>query len=652
VPAEPREGANRAVTELPGGLDAAAAGGGKGEVQGGVTADFPPIADYAFLSDCETCALVASGGRVEWLCLPRPDSPSVFGSMLDRSAGVFGMLPEGIAVPSHRRYLPGSLVLETTWQTPTGWLQVYDCLVTQRWHGGRRHAHYKRAPGDFVAAGTLLRVATCVDGDIEVIVNCLPAFDYGKEPGMWSYAGEGYDAATIRAPSSDLELRMTTSLPLGLTGPRAMARAGLREGESAFVALSWGEEDPPASPQEATERVWSTTQVWRQWLKGGTFPDHPWRSYLERSALTLKGLSYAPTGAVMAAATTSLPETPGGERNWDYRFTWIRDSAFMLWGLFTLNFEWEAFEFFAFVMQTVGTNPLQIMYGIDGEHELTEETLDHLSGYEGARPVRIGNGAYDQKQHDVWGMLLDSIAIHARHGLTQQMPKPTWDLLAGFVDDAAAHWMEPDRGIWEVRGEPRHFTASKVLCWVALDRGRRLAEERGDGERADRWAKIANEIKAEVCAKGVDDRGVFVQHYETDALDASLLLIPLMGFLPHDDERVRKTVLAIADELTQDGLVLRYRVEHTDDGLEGEEGTFTICSFWLVTALAEIGEVERARALCEKLLSFASPLQLYAEEIEATSGRHLGNFPQAFTHLSLINAVVSVIEAENGSQAS
>jgi alpha,alpha-trehalase len=418
------------------------------------------------------------------------------------------------------------------------------------------------------------------------------------------------------------------------------------------VALSWGEEDPPASPQEATERVWSTTQVWRQWLKGGTFPDHPWRSYLERSALTLKGLSYAPTGAVMAAATTSLPETPGGERNWDYRFTWIRDSAFMLWGLFTLNFEWEAFEFFAFVMQTVGTNPLQIMYGIDGEHELTEETLDHLSGYEGARPVRIGNGAYDQKQHDVWGMLLDSIAIHARHGLTQQMPKPTWDLLAGFVDDAAAHWMEPDRGIWEVRGEPRQFTASKVLCWVALDRGRRLAEERGDGERADRWAKIANEIKAEVCAKGVDDRGVFVQHYETDALDASLLLIPLMGFLPHDDERVRKTVLAIADELTQDGLVLRYRVEHTDDGLEGEEGTFTICSFWLVTALAEIGEVERARALCEKLLSFASPLQLYAEEIEATSGRHLGNFPQAFTHLSLINAVVSVIEAENGSQAS
>jgi GH15 family glucan-1,4-alpha-glucosidase len=634
------------VSAGPGGLGAPAPGSTDGEVESLAAADFPPIADYAFLSDCETCALVASGGRIEWLCLPRPDSPSIFGAMLDRSAGIFGLVPEGIDVPSHRRYLPGSMVLETTWQTATGWLQVYDCLVVHRWHGGKRHAHYKRAPGDFVAAGTLLRVATCVDGDAEVVLNCLPSFDYGREPGQWSYTGDGYDSATVRASSSDLELQLTSSLPLGLMGPRAMGRTALREGETAFAALSWGEDQAPTSSDEAAEQMWHTTQVWRQWLKGGTFPDHRWRSYLERSALTLKGLSYAPTAAVMAAATTSLPETPGGERNWDYRFTWIRDSAFMLWGLFTLGFEWEAFEFFAFVMQAVGANPLQIMYGIGGEHELTEGTLDHLSGYKGARPVRTGNGAFDQQQHDVWGMLLDSIAIHARHGLTQQMPKAGWDMLAGFVDDASVHWAEPDRGIWEVRGEPKHFTASKVLCWVALDRGKRLAESRGDSERAERWTNVADEIKAEICDKGVDERGVFVQHYDTDALDASLLLIPLMGFLPADDERVRKTVLAIADELTQDGLVLRYHVEHTDDGLAGEEGTFTICSFWLVTALAQIGEVERARALCEKLLSFASPLQLYAEEIEAASGRHLGNFPQAFTHLSLINAVVSVIETE------
>ncbi len=285
------------------------------------------------------------------------------------------------------------------------------------------------------------------------------------------------------------------------------------------------------------------------------------------------------------------------------------------------------------------------MYGIGGERELAEHTLDHLSGYEGARPVRTGNGAWDQKQHDVWGMLLDSVAIHARHQ-GQQLPAAVWESIAGLVDAAAAGWREPDRGIWEVRGDPKHFTASKVLCWVALDRGLRLAQARGDDERAQRWARLAAEIHSEVCDRGVDERGVFVQHYETTALDASALLIPMMGFLAPDDERVRATVLAIADELTEDGLVLRYRVEHTDDGLEGEEGTFTICSFWLVAALVQIGEAERARALCEKLLAFAGPLQLYAEEIDAASGRQLGNFPQAFTHLSLIHAVMGVIESE------
>src|SRR4051795_4362209 len=338
------------MTTEPTGLDATPAGDSDSDA--GTIGGFPPIADYAFFSDCETCALIASGGRVEWLCLPRPDSPSVFGSMLDRSAGVFGFLPEGIQVPSHRRYLPGSLVLETTWQTPTGWLQVYDCLVMHRWHGGKRHEHYRRAPGDFVAAGTLLRVATCVDGEAEVVLNCLPIFDYGREPGAWSYTGEGYESAVVSAPGGDVELRLTSSMPLGLTGPRATARAALQEGESAFAALSWGDE-VPGSAEEAAGQVWHTTQVWRHWLKGGTFPDHPWRSYLERSALTLKGLSYAPTGAIMAAATTSLPETPGGERNWDYRFTWIRDSAFMLRALHALGFDWEAFEYFAFVLDAV-----------------------------------------------------------------------------------------------------------------------------------------------------------------------------------------------------------------------------------------------------------------------------------------------------------
>jgi alpha,alpha-trehalase len=605
---------------------------------------FPPIGDYAFLSDCEVNALVAPSGAVEWLCLPRPDSPSVFGALLDRTVGLFRLGPEAAFVPSQRRYLPGTLVLETTWQLPTGWLVVHDSLVVRPWPGGERPEHYRRAPGDFSAEGVLLRVATCVDGDVEVMVNCLPLFDYGREAPAWEYAGDGYEQA--RAAGGSAELLLTTNMRLGLMAARAYGHTRLSEGNSVFAALSWNGSGPQTL-DEAFERGVATARFWRSWLKNGSFPDHPWRSYLERSALTLKGLSYAPTGAVLAAATTSLPETPGGERNWDYRFTWIRDSAFMLWGLFTLGFEWEAYEFYAFVGESVAAGPLQIMYGIGGERELEEYTLDHLSGYDGAKPVRVGNGAWNQKQNDVWGMLIDSVAIHSRQGQSQQLPEAGWSRIAELVDEAADHWREPDRGIWEVRGEPQHFTASKVLCWVALDRGADIAQSRGDGERAERWRAVADEIHAEVCEQGVDGRGVFVQHYETEALDASLLLIPLMEFLPPDDERVRSTVLAIADELTHDGLVLRYRVEDTDDGLEGEEGTFTICSFWLVAALAKIGELERARALCEKLLALASPLGLYAEEIDAHSGRHLGNFPQAFTHLSLINAVMSLIEAED-----
>jgi GH15 family glucan-1,4-alpha-glucosidase len=290
------------------------------------------------------------------------------------------------------------------------------------------------------------------------------------------------------------------------------------------------------------------------------------------------------------------------------------------------------------------------MYGIGGERDLTERTLDHLSGYQGARPVRVGNGAWDQHQHDVWGMILD--AVHVQFGgEAGQIVMPVWEGLAGFVDAALQHWHDPDQGIWEVRGDPKHFTASKVMCWVAASRGADLAEERGDSERAKRWRAGAEEIKAEILDKGVSGRGIFRQHYETDDLDASLLLLPIMGFLPPHDERVRSTVLAIADDLTKDGLVLRYKVEGTDTGFEGEEGTFTICSFWLVTALAMIGETARAHALCQKLLSFAGPLLLYAEEIDTTTGQHLGNFPQAFTHLALIEAVTRLIEAEPGDRS-
>ncbi len=610
---------------------------------------FPQIQQYAFLSDCETCALVAPSGRVEWLCAPRPDAPSIFAALLDRGAGSFAFGPDGVSVPSQRRYLPGSLVLETTWQTSTGWLVVHDCLAMSPWTANGRQPRYRRPPADIAGTAVLLRTATCVDGEVDLTLDCLPLFDYGRELVPWTYSEDDY--GSLSAGSTELELRLTSSVRLGVTGARAYGRTRLAEGEGGFVALSW-RDGGPRTLQDAYRRSSETARHWRRWLKGGRFPDHEWRSQLERSALTLKGLTYAPTGAVLAAATTSLPETPGGERNWDYRFSWVRDSSFLLWGLQTLGFEWEAYEFFAFLIETVtAADNLQIMYGIGGETRLDEQELEHLSGYEGARPVRVGNGAYDQRQHDVWGMVLDSVAMHARNGLVEQLPEPVWERMTRLVEEAITHWQEPDRGIWEVRGEPKHFTASKVLCWVAVDRGAALAESRGDGDRAARWRAEATRIRDDVCANGVDRRGVFVQHYETGALDASLLLIGLMGFLPADDERVRATVLAIADELTDDGLVLRYRVEHTDDGLEGEEGTFTICSFWLVSALAQIGEIERARTLCEKLLAFAGPLLLYAEEIDARSGRHWGNFPQAFTHLALINAVTAVIEAEAGRHA-
>ncbi len=365
---------------------------------------------------------------------------------------------------------------------------------------------------------------------------------------------------------------------------------------------------------------------------------------------TLKGLTFAPTGAIAAEATTSLPETPRGERNWDYRYSWIRDATFALWGLYTLGFEWEANDYFAFIADLVERDRgnLQIVYGIGGECELTEQVLEHLHGYQGARPVRIGNAAYSQQQNDVWGVVLDSLYLHAKS--RDRLDERVWTMARHQVEHALEHWREPDRGIWEIRGKPRHFTSSKLMCWVAADRGARLARLREDPDSARLWQKAADEIHADICARALDERGVFCQHYETTALDASVLLMPLLRFLPPDDPRIRATVLAVADELTRDGLVLRYQVDETDDGLSGEEGTFTICSFWLISALSEIGEHRRARDLCEKVLSYASPLLLYAEEIDPRSGRHLGNFPQAFTHLALINAVMHVVRTEQNAQ--
>src|SRR5256714_1715488 len=495
---------------------------------------FPPIADYAFLSDCETVALVAPSGNVEWLCLPRPDSPSVFGAILDRDAGGSRLAPADGTVPAGRRYLPGTNVLETTWMSRMGWLIVRDALLVGPWHDEEERSNtHRRAPTDDDAEHVLLRFVHCVQGVVEVHLDCEPNFDYARKGAEWKYTGEGYNEAVATAEGCDVELKLRTDLRVGFEGRRARARHTLREGESAYAALAWSEHAPPQDVVEAAQRMLRTEKFWAEWLNHGVFPDHPWRVYLQRSALTLKGLTYAPTGAMLAAATTSLPETPHGERHWDYRYSWIRDSTFMLWGLYTLGLDWEANDFFYFVADVAGRpdEDLQGMYGIGGE-------------------------------------------------------------------------------------------------------------------KAEAWQAAAHEIRDDICTNGLNKDGVFCQHYETDALDASVLLMPLVRFLPPTDERIRKTVLAIADGLTENGLVLRYRVDETDDGMSGKEGTFAICSFWLVSALAEIDEPQRARQLCERMLSYASPLYLYAEEIDAMTGRHLGNFPQAFTHLALINAVMHVVRAD------
>jgi GH15 family glucan-1,4-alpha-glucosidase len=608
--------------------------------------EFPSIADYAFLSDCETNCLIAPSGAVEWMCAPRPDSPSFFTSLLDRSAGSFRVGPFGAQVPPARRYLPGTLVLETTWQTPTGWLIVRDALIIGPWHNvDQRSATHRRAPTDADATHVLVRTMECVYGTVDLSLQCRPTFDYDRVAPKLRYPTSGYNVAVAEADGHPT-LTLTSSIRMGLEGRMIAGRTRLREGEKHFVAMAFSELPGPTTVDEAVEMVDQTSEFWRQWLSQGAFPDHPWRAFLQSSALALKGLSYSPTGALMAAATTSLPETPHGERNWDYRYSWIRDSTFALWGLYTLGFDREADDFFYFIHDVASDDPerLQIMYGIGGEHDLTESTLDHLAGYGDARPVRVGNGAFNQHQHDVWGALLDSIYLHTRS--RDQLAEDLWPIVVAQVGSAAANWREPDQGIWEGRGEPRHFTMSKIMCWVALDRGARLAQMHDSDQLADKWFSMAEEIRADVLAHGVDKRGVLTQHYDTTELDASLLLAPLVRFLPPDDPRIRATVLAIADELTHDGLVLRYRTESTDDGLSGVEGTFTICSFRLVSALMEIGEQDRAHALCEKLLSHASSLGLYAEELDPATGRHLGNFPQAFTHLALINAVTHVIRAQ------
>jgi GH15 family glucan-1,4-alpha-glucosidase len=580
------------------------------------------------------------------MCVPRFDSHSVFGALLDREAGSFRLGPYGLVVPESVRYAPGTMILETTWMTPSGWILVRDGMTIGPWHADHAdETSHTRPPADADADHMLIRTVECMQGQVQIEAVCEPMLNYGRDAVSWQLLRDDWSAA--EATCGDESIRLYSDLRIGIEGNRARARHTLAEGERRYMAIAWTHGiEGPKDGEDAHQRLLMTEHYWRDWLAGGRFPDHPWRGFLQRSALTLKGLTYAPTGATVAAATTSLPETLGGERNWDYRYCWMRDASFTLWGLHALGLDWEADDFMQFVadLKRNEDGGLQIMYAVGGECDLHERTLDHLSGYEGSKPVRIGNGAYKQRQNDVYGAVLDSVYLHTKVG--GHIPQRLWPVLKDQIKRTREVWAEPDQGIWEARGEPKNYVSSKLMCWVALDRGARLAELLGESDSRAEWAELADKIRQDILEHGVSERGVFRQHYDTDALDASTLLIPLVRFLPPSDERIRKTVLAIGDELTDKGFVLRYKTEETDDGLHGEEGTFLICSFWLVSALSEIGEHDRASAMLERLLGHASPLGLYAEELDADSGRHLGNYPQAFTHLALINAVLHVIAHE------
>jgi alpha,alpha-trehalase len=611
---------------------------------GAAPSPFAPIASYGFLSNCHTGALVAPDGTVDWLCVPRFDSPSVFAALLDRGAGGFRFAPFGINVPSDRIYEPGTNTLVTSWKTPTGWVVVRDALTMGPRRGEDTVTPHTRPPFDQDADHALVRTASCIDGTVEIDLVCEPAFDYGRVPAEWTVSEDRHRA---EASGAGQALQLQTDMLVGIEAGRARARRVLHPGETVYCALAWSEEAlMPSSVEEASAQLEATTMFWRDWLARAAIPDHEFGPLIQRSALTIKGLTYMPTGASVAALTTSLPETPGGERNWDYRYTWMRDSTWLLRALHYLLLDWEADEFMQFIadLDRNADGALQIMYGIDGRRDLTESVREDLSGYGGARPVRVGNGAFDQRQNDVFGAALDSVLLHSRH--SQRIPRRLWPLVEAQAGCATAVWREPDQGIWEARGEPRHYVSSKLMCWVALDRAAQLANIQGRTDLAAGWAQTAADIQKDILEHGVDERGVLRQHYDTDALDASTLLAAIFGFLPADDPRLRATVLAIADELSENGFVLRYRTEETDDGLSGREGTFVICSFWLVSALVIIGETQSARALMERLVKAASPLGLFAEEYDVETGRHLGNFPQAFSHLALVEAAARLVVAE------
>ncbi len=592
-----------------------------------------PIGDHALLSDCHSAALVDRAGSVEWLCFPRFDSPSVFGRLLDDSAGHWAIRPVGEAVAS-RRYVPDTMVLETTFRTPTGTVVLTDALAFDPDNTG--HEIGRQAPH------LLVRRVACIDGTVDLEVDYAPRPEYGLITPILATVDGG---VTARGGADWLVL----------TAPAGLTPAPIRAGETRHYALH------RTTLEQTPARVWSqdelatvldgTIAVWRSWSELHQSYDGPWRDLVWLSGRVLQALTYRPSGAIVAAPTTSLPEGVGGERNWDYRYAWVRDASFTMEALWVAACPDEANDFFAFMTTSAaaGIGPertLQIMFGVGGEHDLSERTLDHLAGWRDSSPVRVGNSAWSQQQIDVYGELLG-----AAHRLVDQIGDFDSDsrrFLATLADQAASRWREADQGIWEVRGEPRHFLYSKVMCWVALDRAIALADRIGAAERVPDWQASRAEIRAAVLDQGwSEEAGAYTQSFGSDDLDASNLMMAIVGFLPADDPRMLATIDAIADRLADDrGLIYRYDAASGSDGLAGPEGTFLLCTFWLAQAQALAGRVAIARETFERAIGYANDLGLLAEEVDESTGELLGNFPQAFSHIGLVNAAWAISEAE------
>jgi GH15 family glucan-1,4-alpha-glucosidase len=601
-----------------------------------------PIADHAFLSDRHSCALIDRAGSVEWLCFPRFDGPSVFARLLDDDAGHWQVQPAG-EWTSSRRYAGRSLALETTFRTAEGELVLTDALGL----GPDNDAHRLGTDVPHV----LVRRLACTSGSVEVVVDYRPRPEYGLIVPLLSHLDGGVAA---RGGADWLVL----TLPGAVTVENGTARARVRltAGNVVHLALqrsTLGDAVPAHvwTQPELADLLDRTLASWESWSALHQAYEGAWQDLVHVSGRVLHGLSYQPSGAIVAAGTTSLPEGVGGERNWDYRYAWVRDASFTMEALWVAACPDEAADFFAF-MTTAGAggigpeDSLQIMFGVGGEHDLTERTLPHLQGWRGSRPVRVGNGAWNQQQVDVYGELLGATARLADQ-ITAFDDETRWFLRA-CADTAAVRWHDRDQGIWEVRGEPQHFLYSKVMCWVALDRAIALAPQLHGEDRVDEWKKAREEIAGAVLDQGWNEEaGAFTQYFGSTALDASNLMLPIVGFLPADDPRMLATIEAIADRLTDDrGLVYRYRTEEGVDGLAGEEGTFLLCTFWLAQSLALAGQVERAREVFERAAAFVTDLGLLSEEVDPATGELLGNVPQAFSHIGLVNAAWAIDQAE------